>query len=132
MLRTGYFTVERVRAATSEDIIRGAKATVLEARQNSRDEVRQVADACEAVSARRQAGMIVAFDLARNPAHPGPRDGRVSLAIREAALARGVLLRPLHDTVYWMPPLNIDADALSLLARVTAECIDEVMNASGT
>lgn len=93
---------------------------------------RQVADACEAVSARRQAGMIVAFDLARDAAHPGPGDGRVSLAIREAALARGVLLRPLHDTVYWMPPLNIDADALSLLSRVTAECIDEVMNASGT
>ena len=55
------------------------------------DGVSQVADACEAVSARRQAGMIVASDLARDAAR-NVLYGRVSLAIREAALARGVLL----------------------------------------
>ena len=57
----------------------------------------------------------------------GPADGRLSLALREAALARDVLLRPLHDTIYWMPALNIDADALARLAAVTGEVIDEVL-----
>jgi len=72
----------------------------------------------------RQAGMICALvvDRAR-----GPADGRLGLALRMAALERGVLLRPLNDTIYWMPALNIDADALDQLARVTSEVIDAVL-----
>lgn len=87
----------------------------------------EVARDCHAISAHRQAGMIIAFDLSRDAAHPGPADGRISLGIREAALRRGVLLRPLHDTVYWMPPLNISPSELSLLAEVTSASIAEVM-----
>ena len=71
--------------------------------------------------------MIVAFDLQRDDAHPGPVDGRISLSIREAALRRGVLLRPLHDTVYWMPPLNLSSSELAQLAEVTVDAISEVM-----
>jgi adenosylmethionine---8-amino-7-oxononanoate aminotransferase len=72
----------------------------------------------------RQAGLVCALtvDRAREPA-----DGRLSLALRAAALERQVLLRPLHDTIYWMPALNIDADALARLAEVTGEIIDEVL-----
>lgn len=87
----------------------------------------EVANACPSVTHVRQAGMIVAFDLGRSVAHPGPEDGRVSLGIREAALRRGVLLRPLHDTVYWMPPLNLGTEDLALLQCVTVEAISEVM-----
>lgn len=86
-----------------------------------------VASACDAIAAHRQAGMIVAFDLQRDDAHPGPVDGRISLSIREAALRRGVLLRPLHDTVYWMPPLNLSSSELAQLAEVTVDAISEVM-----
>ena len=57
----------------------------------------------------------------------GPDDGRLGLTLRSAALARGVLLRPLHDTIYWMPALNIDDAALERLAEVTAEVIEEVL-----
>lgn len=72
----------------------------------------------------RQAGFVTALTVDRER---GPADGRLSLALRAAALARGVLLRPLHDTIYWMPALNIDLDALELLAAVTSEVIDEVL-----
>jgi adenosylmethionine-8-amino-7-oxononanoate aminotransferase len=72
----------------------------------------------------RQAGFVAAITVDRELAPP---DGRLGLALREAALARGVLLRPLHDTIYWMPALNIDDVALERLAEVTAEIIDEVM-----
>jgi adenosylmethionine-8-amino-7-oxononanoate aminotransferase len=83
----------------------------------------QVVDkAGTAVKSHRQAGLIVALKVG-----PGPADGRLGLALRAAALARGVLLRPLHDTIYWMPPLCTPDDALDRLAEVTAEVIAEVV-----
>ena len=36
-----------------------------------------------------------------------------------------MVLRPLGDILYWMPPYCIDEAQLQLLARVTAEVIDE-------
>jgi adenosylmethionine---8-amino-7-oxononanoate aminotransferase len=72
----------------------------------------------------RQAGFVAALTVDRQR---GPADGRLSLALRAAALARGVLLRPLNDTIYWMPALNIELDALEQLAAVTGEVIDEVL-----
>jgi adenosylmethionine-8-amino-7-oxononanoate aminotransferase len=81
----------------------------------------EVARACgDAIVDHRQAGMIAAFTL---DGDRGPSDGRLSLAVREAALQHGVLLRPLHDTVYWMPPLTIDDAALAQLADATTAAI---------
>jgi adenosylmethionine-8-amino-7-oxononanoate aminotransferase len=85
---------------------------------------RGVAERCPQLLDTRQAGFVAALTVDRTR---GPADGRISLALREAALRRGVLLRPLHDTIYWMPALNIETDALDLLAAVTAEVIDEVL-----
>ncbi|WP_457095545.1 adenosylmethionine--8-amino-7-oxononanoate transaminase [Lysobacter sp. P5_B9] len=75
----------------------------------------------------RQAGMIVAFELTKNGDKRVPFDPatRVGLRAYRAALARGVLLRPLGDILYWMPPYCIDDDALRLLADVTRHAIDE-------
>lgn len=74
----------------------------------------------------RQAGMIVAFELTRDGARdtPFPGSARIGLHAYRAALDRGVLLRPLGDVLYWMPPYTIDEEALQLLARTTAEVID--------
>ncbi|MCA9688071.1 MAG: adenosylmethionine--8-amino-7-oxononanoate transaminase [Myxococcales bacterium] len=86
-----------------------------------------VARACPAVTSHRQAGMIAAMEVASAPDNPRIADGRLGLALREAALERGVLLRPLHDTIYWMPPLTISDDELATLARVTQESIEAVL-----
>ncbi len=79
------------------------------------------------VSDVRQAGMIVAFELARDGHRATPFDPslRVGLRAYRAALARGVVLRPLGDILYWMPPYCIDDAQLELLARTTAEAIAE-------
>ena len=75
----------------------------------------------------RQTGMIVAIELARD----GNRNTsfepalRIGLNVYCAALERGVVLRPLGDIVYWMPPYCIDEDQLQLMANVTAEVIVE-------
>lgn len=75
----------------------------------------------------RQTGMIVAFELARdgNRATPFDPGSRVGLRAYRAGLDRGVVLRPLGDILYWMPPYCIDGAQLELLATVTAEVIDE-------
>jgi len=86
-----------------------------------------VARRCAAVRHHRQAGMIAAFEVAPRDGRSVPTDGRLGLALREAAMRRDVLLRPLHDTIYWMPALCIDDAALDRLAEVTAEVIEEVL-----
>ncbi len=75
----------------------------------------------------RQAGMMLAFELTRDGdrATPFPAAARIGLKAYRAALARGVVLRPLGDVLYWMPPYCVDDDALHLLADVTRHAIDE-------
>ncbi|MFC5594372.1 adenosylmethionine--8-amino-7-oxononanoate transaminase [Lysobacter niastensis] len=77
----------------------------------------------------RQAGMIVAFELTRNGDKRTPFDSaaRIGLRAYRAALDRGVLLRPLGDVLYWMPPYCIDDDALQLLAATTRAAMDHAI-----
>src|SRR5688572_22298257 len=75
----------------------------------------------------RQAGMIVAFELMQDRATRTPFDPshRVGLRAYRAALERGVVLRPLGDVLYWMPPYCIDEAQLALLAETTRAAIIE-------
>jgi adenosylmethionine-8-amino-7-oxononanoate aminotransferase len=75
----------------------------------------------------RQTGMIVAFELTRGGDRRTPfaPELRIGLRAYRAALARGVLLRPLGDILYWMPPYSVDDEALRLLAETTRAAIDE-------
>lgn len=73
----------------------------------------------------RQTGMILAIELAADgrgktafPSH----DRRGQRAYRYA-LENGVLLRPLGDVVYWMPPYCIDFSELEQLAKVTLNAV---------
>ncbi len=77
----------------------------------------------------RQAGMVVAFELTRNgdKRTPFPASARVGLHAYRAALQRGVVLRPLGDVLYWMPPYCVDAEQLTLLAETTLAAIDEAV-----
>jgi adenosylmethionine-8-amino-7-oxononanoate aminotransferase len=75
----------------------------------------------------RQTGMVLAFELTEDGDKRTPFDParRVGLRAYRAALARGVVLRPLGDVLYWMPPYCIDDAQLQLLAEVTAAAIEE-------
>ncbi|KAB7776930.1 adenosylmethionine--8-amino-7-oxononanoate transaminase [Xanthomonas sp. LMG 12460] len=77
----------------------------------------------------RQAGMVVAFELTRtgDKRTPFPASARVGLHAYRAALQRGVVLRPLGDVLYWMPPYCVDAEQLTLLAETTLAAIDEAV-----
>jgi len=77
----------------------------------------------------RQAGMVVAFELTRNgdKRTPFAASARVGLHAYRAALQRGVVLRPLGDVLYWMPPYCVDDTQLAVLAETTLAAIDEAV-----
>jgi adenosylmethionine---8-amino-7-oxononanoate aminotransferase len=74
----------------------------------------------------RQRGMILAIELVRDRAtrQPFPWQERRGLRIYRHALGRGVLLRPLGTTIYFMPPYVIEPAEIELLARVASEGIE--------
>ena len=73
----------------------------------------------------RQTGMIAAFDLVQTNQEPFPDAQRRGLKAYRAGLERGAVLRPLSDTLYWMPPYCIQAEQLQFLADVTLNSIEE-------
>ncbi|MEN1943734.1 adenosylmethionine--8-amino-7-oxononanoate transaminase [Luteimonas sp. MJ293] len=75
----------------------------------------------------RQTGMILAIELAEGGRNGKPFDParRIGLHAYRAAVERGVLLRPLGDILYWMPPYCIQDDELQLLSDVTRSVIEE-------
>lgn len=77
----------------------------------------------------RQAGMVVAFELSRDGNRRTPFNPALRLGLHayHAALKRGVVLRPLGDVLYWMPPYCVDDEQLELLAHTTLAAIDEAI-----
>jgi adenosylmethionine-8-amino-7-oxononanoate aminotransferase len=74
----------------------------------------------------RQTGMILAIELVADKAtrrHFDPREKR-GLAAYRAALDAGVLLRPLGEVLYWMPPYCVGEEELLVLRDATAAAIE--------
>jgi len=72
------------------------------------------------VSEVRQTGMILAIEMVKNKPtrEPFPWQERRGLMVYQYALSKGVLLRPLGNVIYFMPPYVINEDELALLADV--------------
>lgn len=68
----------------------------------------------------RSMGAIVAADLI---AEPGRRYG---YEIYKKATELGALLRPIGNTLYWLPPLNVEWETLSDLRDITMKAIQAV------
>ena len=74
----------------------------------------------------RQTGMILAFELvhSRETRRGFDPSRKVGLRAYRHALERGVLLRPLGDILYWMPPYCVDERDLERLAAVTISAVE--------
>jgi adenosylmethionine-8-amino-7-oxononanoate aminotransferase len=74
----------------------------------------------------RQRGMIVAVELVKDKAtrKPYPWPERRGLTIYRHALSRGVLLRPIGDVVYFMPPYVVTPEEIDLMVEVAREGIE--------
>lgn len=68
----------------------------------------------------RQTGMIVAIELVRNKKtrESYPWQQRRGLKVYQYALGRGVLLRPLGNVIYFMPPYVITEQEIALMIEV--------------
>lgn len=77
----------------------------------------------------RQTGMMLAFELMADAAarQPFPPEDRIGLQVYRAALRHGLVLRPLGDVLYWMPPYCISSDDIAHLATATQAAIHEVL-----
>ena len=74
----------------------------------------------------RQRGMIVAAELSADKAsrRPYPWQERRGLSVYRHALSRGVLLRPIGNVVYFMPPYVVTPEEIDLMVEVAAEGIE--------
>jgi adenosylmethionine-8-amino-7-oxononanoate aminotransferase len=77
----------------------------------------------------RQTGMIAAIELVRDkPARkPFAAAERRGLRVYRHGLERGVVLRPLGDVVYFMPPFCVTTDEIDLMADVAVEGIEKAI-----
>ncbi len=73
----------------------------------------------------RQTGMIAAVELVRDKSMrvPFAASERRGLRVYRHGLERGVLLRPLGDVVYFMPPYVIAPEEIDLMVEVAIEGI---------
>ena len=71
----------------------------------------------------RRTGLILAADLVDGDGAPWPWQQRRGLRVYQHGLAQGALLRPLGNTVYFMPPYAASEDELRWLAGVAIEGI---------
>ena len=68
----------------------------------------------------RNTGMIWAFDAATD-------DPLFARRFHQAAMARGLLLRPLGNTVYFMPPYILGGEEVELLVSGTLAALEETL-----
>jgi adenosylmethionine-8-amino-7-oxononanoate aminotransferase len=75
----------------------------------------------------RQTGMIVAIELVRNKStrEAFAWQERRGLRVYRHAIERGVLLRPVGNVVYFMPPYVIAAEEIDLMVDVAREAIEK-------
>jgi len=75
----------------------------------------------------RQQGMILAIEMVKNARkrEPYPSEERRGIRVYQYGLEHGVLLRPLGNVVYFMPPYVIDPEEIGLMCRIATEGILE-------
>jgi adenosylmethionine-8-amino-7-oxononanoate aminotransferase len=77
----------------------------------------------------RQTGMILAMEMVADRDRMTPYDWKERRGIRvyQHALERGVLLRPIGNVVYFMPPYVINEAEIGLMAEAAIGGIDQAV-----
>ncbi len=72
----------------------------------------------------RSLGFVCAADLV-DPSNgrPYPRERRIGFRFFTEAVRLGAFLRPLGDTIYFLPPLNISKEALHKIGKIAQDAV---------
>ncbi|MGQ3892251.1 adenosylmethionine--8-amino-7-oxononanoate transaminase [Legionella sp. CNM-4043-24] len=84
------------------------------------EQFQAIARSCGKLSNIRSLGAMVAADMV-DSGRP-----RTDFAFYQEALKQGALIRPLGNTLYWLPPLNTDTKTIVKLAEITLNSIHAV------
>jgi adenosylmethionine-8-amino-7-oxononanoate aminotransferase len=78
----------------------------------------------------RQTGMIAAVELVKNKEtkETFPFEDRVGYRIYQEGLKRGVLMRPLGNVIYFIPPLVITIEEIKTMIDAAFDCIRAVLD----
>ncbi|PJO45596.1 adenosylmethionine--8-amino-7-oxononanoate transaminase [Lysinibacillus xylanilyticus] len=104
---------------------------VLDMIQNKGDRMRKLAmkafEELPFVGEYRQVGLVGAIELVANreTKEPLPSEERIGYQIYKRALAKGLLIRPLGNILYFMPPYVISNDEMSFMIDTTKETITQ-------
>ena len=85
------------------------------------DSMYHIAEETACLSNIRHIGAMVAADLTV----PIPRAG---FQLFQIALSKGAFLRPIGNTLYWLPPLNTKKQTIEKLAKITLDSIHTLKN----
>ncbi|MDR3012216.1 MAG: adenosylmethionine--8-amino-7-oxononanoate transaminase [Chitinispirillales bacterium] len=82
----------------------------------------------EHVAGIRHLGFIGAFEIVKDKMtkEKFPEEKHVPFKLSQIAAEKGLILRPLGNTVYYMPPFNITTEELDMIFALTKECIDDI------
>ncbi|WP_035886158.1 adenosylmethionine--8-amino-7-oxononanoate transaminase [Legionella norrlandica] len=84
--------------------------------------LQEISQDCGKLRNVRGVGAVVAADLI-DTSHP-----RIGFEIYQQAIKLGALIRPIGNTLYWLPPLNTDKKIIEKLAEITLNSIKGAYN----
>ncbi|KUF31932.1 MULTISPECIES: adenosylmethionine--8-amino-7-oxononanoate transaminase [Lysinibacillus] len=81
----------------------------------------------------RQVGLVGAIELVANrqTKEPFASEERIGYHIYQRALAKGLLIRPLGNVLYFMPPYIISEEEMSFMIQTTKETIEQFFQDRG-
>jgi adenosylmethionine-8-amino-7-oxononanoate aminotransferase len=84
----------------------------------------------EVVGDVRALGMCAAIELVADKSTKKqlPPQARVSHTLSRKAVEKGLLIRPLGDIIYFMPPLNITSEEIDFMIDTTVQALQETID----
>mgnify|MGYP002148929864 CR=1 FL=1 len=80
------------------------------------------------VRAYRQVGLTGSVEFKPSGADRWPTDTRAGYRVALAARRHGLVIRPLGDSILFVPPISIQADEVKHLVRAVRLAMDEVLS----
>lgn len=92
-----------------------------------RKKVLEIFNGCKYIGEYRQIGFIGALEFLKNKKTKGdfPKEYRAGYEVYKIGLKNGVILRPLGNVIYFMPPYIITEKEIDIMVETCRKSVDE-------